>query len=113
VQNLNWRDTWRYALGINHFSENNKWAWRLGFAYDETPISSTQNSSSRIPDASRYWLTAGLTYAVMKNINIHAAYAHLFMNDAAINRRGSAVDFLVGQYSEQINIGGLQLDWRF
>ena len=113
VQSLNWRDTWRYALGVNHFSENSKWTWRMGFAYDETPVPNGQNRSARIPDSSRYWLTAGVTYAVMKNVNIHAAYAHLFMNDAAINRRGSAGDILAGKYSEQINIGGLQLDWRF
>ena len=113
VQSLNWRDTWRYALGVNHFSENNKWTWRMGFAYDETPVPNAQNRSARIPDSSRYWLTAGVTYAIMKNINIHAAYAHLFMNDAAINRRGSTGDILIGQYSEQINIGGLQMDWRF
>jgi long-chain fatty acid transport protein len=85
----------------------------MGFAYDETPVPNGQNRSARIPDSSRYWLTAGVTYAIMKNINIHAAYAHLFMNDAAINRRGSTGDILVGQYSEQINIGGLQMDWRF
>jgi len=113
VQSLNWRDTWRYALGVNHFSENSKWTWRMGFAYDETPVPNRQNRSARIPDSSRYWLTAGVTYAVMKNVNIHAAYAHLFMNDAAINRRGSTGDILAGKYSEQINIGGLQLDWRF
>ena len=113
VQSLNWRDTWRYALGVNHFSENSKWTWRMGFAYDETPVPNRQNRPARIPDSSRYWLTAGVTYAVMKNVNIHAAFAHLFMNDAAINRRGSTGDILAGKYSEQINIGGLQLDWRF
>ncbi|MBS0424239.1 MAG: outer membrane protein transport protein [Proteobacteria bacterium] len=113
VQSLKLNDTWRYAFGVNYFADNNKWTWRMGFAYDETPISSAQNSSPRIPDSSRYWLTAGLTYAVMKNVDVHAAYAHLFMNDAAINRRGTTADSLVGQYSEQINIGGLQLDWRF
>jgi len=85
----------------------------MGFAYDQTPVPNARYRSPRIPDASRYWLTAGLTYAVMKNVNIHAAYAHLFMNDAGINHRGATADVLAGQYSEQINIGGLQMDWRF
>ena len=113
VQSLKWNDTWRYAFGVNYLSESNKWTVRMGFAYDQTPVPNAQYRSPRIPDSSRYWLTAGLTYAVMKDVNIHAAYAHLFMNDAGINRRGSTADFLVGQYSEQIDIGGLQLDWRF
>ena len=113
VQNLKWNDTWRYAVGVNYFSETNKWIFRTGFAYDQTPVPDAQQRSARVPDNNRYWLTAGLTYALLKNVNIHAAYAHLFMNDASINNRGSTAGFLVGQYSEQINIGGLQLDWRF
>ncbi len=113
VQNLKWDDTWRYAFGVNYFSGTNKWIFRTGFAYDQTPVPDAQHRSARIPDSSRYWLTAGLTYALLKNVNIHAAYAHLFMNDSSINNRGSTASYLVGQYSEQINIGGLQLDWRF
>ncbi len=113
VVDMKWQDTWRYAFGINYLSEGNKWMLRTGFAYDQTPVPNAQHRSPRIPDSSRYWLTAGVTYAVLKNVNIHAAYAHLFMDDATINRRGATADLLAGQYSEQVNIGGLQMDWRF
>lgn len=113
ILDLKWRDTWRYAVGINYSSESNKWIVRTGFAYDQTPVSSAQHRSPRIPDASRYWLTVGLTYAVFKNVHLHAAYAHLFMPDTGIDHRGATGDRLVGHYTEQINIGGLQMDWRF
>ncbi len=113
IMDLKWRDTWRYAFGVNYFSETNKWTMRAGFAYDQTPVTDAQHRSPRIPDNNRYWLTAGLTYAVLKNVNIHAAYAHLFVADAGINHRGATGDILAGQYAEQINIGGLQMDWRF
>lgn len=110
---LNWRDTWRLAVGVNYQSESGKWALRSGFAYDQSPISGAQLRSPRIPDGNRYWLTFGFTYALFQNINIHGAYAHLFIDDIAINRQGVSADFLNGQYAEQFNIGGLQLDWRF
>lgn len=113
ILDLKWQDTWRYAFGINYLSEDNKWTLRTGFAYDQTPVPDSRHRSPRIPDSNRYWLTAGLTYALLRNVNIHVAYAHLFMDDPAINRRGATADFLVGQYSEQANIGGLQMDWRF
>jgi long-chain fatty acid transport protein len=113
VLDLKWRDTWRYAVGVNYLSESSKWALRTGFAYDQTPVPNSHHRSPRIPDTSRYWLTAGVTYALLKNVDIHAAYAHLFMDDPAINRQGATNDSLTGQYSEQINIGGLQMDWRF
>jgi len=113
ILNLKWRDTWRHAFGISYFSESNKWTFRTGFAYDQSPVPSAQHRSPRIPDASRYWLTVGLTYAVFKNVHLHAAYAHLFIPDAGIDHRGTTGDRLVGHYTEQINIGGLQMDWRF
>ncbi len=113
VQPMKWRDTWRYAFGVNYFSANNQWIFRTGFAYDQTPVPDAAHRSPRIPDNNRYWFTAGLTYALFKNVNIHAAYAHLFMADAAISRQGATGEILSGQYAEQINLGGLQLDWRF
>ena len=110
---LNWRDTWRYAFGANYQSESNKWALRSGFAYDQSPVSGAQFRSPRIPDGNRYWLTFGFTYALSQKIHVHGAYAHLFVDDLAINKQGVSADTLVGHYSEQFNIGGLQLDWRF
>ena len=113
ILDLKWRDTWRYAVGVSYFSESDKWTIRTGFAYDQTPVPNAQHRSPRIPDASRYWLTAGLTYAVFKHVHLHAAFAHLFMPDAGIDHSGATGDRLVGHYAEQINIGGLQMDWRF
>lgn len=113
IQPMHWNDTWRYALGINYLTENNKWMFRTGFAYDQTPIPNPQNRSARLPDSNRYWLTAGFTYALLKNISIHGAYAHLFLDSPAINRTGVTGDTLSGKYTEQVDIIGMQLDWRF
>lgn len=113
VQNLKWKDTWRYAFGISYFSQTDKWTFRTGFAYDQSPVPNSRLRSPRIPDNDRYWLTAGFTYALLENINLHGAYAHLFLADPSINRSGATGDRLIGEYSEQINIVGLQLDWRF
>jgi len=113
VQNLKWEDTWRYAFGISYFSQTDKWTFRTGFAYDQSPVPNSRFRSPRIPDNDRYWLTAGFTYALLENINLHGAYAHLFFADPSINRSGTTDDRLIGEFSEQINIVGLQLDWRF
>ncbi len=113
VQDLKWKNTWRYALGFSYFSQTGKWTFRTGFAYDQTPVPNSRYRSPRIPDNDRYWLTAGFTYALLKNINVHGAYAHLFFTDPSVNRSGSTDDRLIGSFSEQINILGLQLDWRF
>lgn len=113
VQSLKWEDTWRYAFGISYTPKVNKWTFRGGFAYDETPVPNSRLRSPRIPDNDRYWLTAGFTYTFLKNLSLHGAYAHLFFADPSINRSGATDDRLIGKFSEQINIVGLQLDWRF
>ncbi len=113
VQNFQWNDAWRYAFGVSYFPQAGKWTFRTGFSYDQTPVPNSRNRSPRIPDNDRYWLTAGFTYTLLKNINVHAAYAHLFFTDPSINRSGTTDDRLIGKFSEQINIVGLQLDWRF
>ena len=113
VQVLKWKDTWRLGFGVSYTPIINKITLRTGFAYDESPVPESTYRSPRIPDNDRYWLTAGFSYAVLRNINLHAAYAHLFISDAAINRTGTTGDQLVGKFSEHINIVGLQLDWHF
>ncbi|SER75949.1 long-chain fatty acid transport protein [Nitrosomonas sp. Nm51] len=113
VQTMKWKDTWRFAFGLRYSPIINKLTLRTGFSYDESPVSSPLHRSPRIPDNDRYWLTAGATYAVLKNIDVHVAYAHLFINDTSINRTGSTGDQLTGKFTEHINIVGLQLDWRF
>lgn len=114
VQDLKWKDAWRYAFGISYFPKAGKWVFRTGFSYDQTPIPhSSRYRTSRIPDNDRYWLTAGFTYTLLKNLNVHGAYAYLFIDDPSINHSGTTDDRLIGKFSEQINIAGLQLDWRF
>ena len=61
VQNLKWKDTWRFALGTSYFSPTGKWTFRTGFAYDQSPVPNSRHRSPRIPDDDRYWLTAGFS----------------------------------------------------
>ena len=113
VQSLKWQDAWRYAFGISYSPKASKWTFRSGFAYDETPIPNSRFRTPRIPDNDRYWLTAGFTYTLLNNINLHGAYAHLFLANPSINRKGATDDRLIGEFSQQIDIVGLQVDWRF
>ncbi len=113
IQILKLKDTWRFAFGINYSPVINRLIFRTGFSYDESPVPSPVYRSPRIPDNDRYWLTAGLSYAMLKNLTLHVAYAHLFINNTTINRIGTTGNRLSGKFSEHINIVGLQLDWRF
>lgn len=113
AQPLQWKDAWRLALGLSYMPEQAKWTIRTGFAFDQTPIPNADFRPARIPDNNRYWLTAGFSYRILTNVTLHGAYAHLFIPNPAINSNSSTGDRLNGQYTAQVNIVGLQLDWRF
>lgn len=112
VRPLDWQDTWRAAVGVNYaFGPGT--TFRLGVAYDQTPIPNAQRRIPRIPDSDRVWLAAGLSVAPVENLTLHGGYAHLFFQDAPVDTTGPTGDRLVGRFSNQIDIVGLQFDWRF
>jgi long-chain fatty acid transport protein len=112
VQRLDWQDTWRYALGLSYLFTPAT-TFRIGVAYDETPIPNRQRRTPRIPDSNRIWLAAGVSFSPADNLTVHGAYAHLFFNGAPITNTGPTGDNLNGKFYDTVDIVGLQLDWRF
>lgn len=114
-----WRDTWRVALGANH-RYNEQWTARVGVAYDQAPTSDTYRIA-RLPDSDRTWLSLGGQYKPSKNNAIDFGYAHLFMNNAALNMnvpvltaaQASGRGALVGSYSNQVDIFTVQYAHSF
>jgi long-chain fatty acid transport protein len=85
VTTQNYEDTFSVGVGAQYRIDET-WTVRSGFQYDETP---TVNGfrSTRTPDGDRYWLTAGLSYAVSDNFVVDVAYTHIFIDDADIDTR--------------------------
>ncbi|MFZ0256797.1 MAG: outer membrane protein transport protein [Gammaproteobacteria bacterium] len=114
---LNYNNAFRYSVGANYYASE-RLTLRSGIAYDETPIPDAASRIAGLPDADRFWLAAGLTYAVTKNLFIDFAYAHLFIDDAEIqNTLSSAVprlqSQLTGRFEGAANIISAQVGWRF
>lgn len=111
-QVLDWQDAWRAALGVSYRLRPHM-KLRAGVAYDESPIPSASLRSPSIPDSDRIWLTAGFTWQVLDDVTLHGGYAHLFFQDAPIRHAGASGDWLIGTFSDRLDIAGLQFDWRF
>lgn len=58
VTTLDWDDTWRFAVGAS-WLYNERWTWRAGLAFDQTPVSSSALQTPIIPDEDRYHLSLG------------------------------------------------------
>lgn len=107
----NWVDTSRVSAGI-HMYPTEDITLRFGICYDECPVPSPQDRTSRIPCADRLWLACGLGYKY-ENWTFDISYTYIFVLDnSAIDRRG-LVSNLQGSYSAHINVFGVQLGYKF
>ncbi len=112
-----WEDSYRYSLGLR-YQPATSWTYRLGVAYDETPIPNKERRTPRLPDEDRVWLALGASYAPTANLRLDIGYAHLFVSDAEIeNTFESPVPTtnhtLRGEYELEADIVSTQLNWSF
>jgi len=110
VEELRWDDTWRLGIGLNYY-HNDRWTFRLGTAYDESPVSSTTFATARLPDADRVWTSVGASYAFNDRMKFDVGYSHLFVDDSRINRVGSQGDTLTGNFDNDADIFSLQFNY--
>ncbi len=114
---FSYNDTWRHSLGATYTTAND-FIWRLGFAYDESPVDNRRTRSARLPDTDRYWATAGFTWPAADNLKLDVSYAHLFFYDTDIDQTvdGPAPGIthtLTGEYETDVDIISAQLTYNF
>lgn len=111
---LAFRNTNRLALGV-HYKPGNKWIFRGGLAYDETPVRSPEQRTVRIPDNDRTWLSLGFGFAPSTSWSFDVGYSHLFISDAAIdsNLPTSSGATLIGSYEAAVDILSAGVNFNF
>ncbi|MFA5257198.1 MAG: outer membrane protein transport protein [Opitutales bacterium] len=109
----NWRDNWRYSLGTD-YKMSDTVTLRGGLAYDQTPVKSSEFRSPRIPDASRVWLSLGLSWDVSQNMTLDAGYVHIFVDDPNVdNSTHTAYQHVIGTIDACVNIFSVSMAYRF
>jgi long-chain fatty acid transport protein len=106
----NWDDSWRYSVGANYHLDD-ALTLRGGVAYDETPVADAFRTA-RIPDESRTWLAFGAQYRLSAASVIDVGYAHLFIDEASINKKEGPVT-LTGSYDSSVDILSAQYTHNF
>lgn len=108
----NFRDTWRFSLGGN-YRINDHWMWRLGAAYDQSPVTDS-NRTIPLPDGDRTWLATGIQYTFNHYLSADAGYAHIFIKSGSVNTNDPIVGNIKGTYDRNYaNLLGLQLNVKF
>ncbi len=76
---FNYRDSWFVSLG-GEYQWNPDLALRAGVGYETSPLTNTHRTT-RLPDADRIWLSAGLSYKWSDNLSVDVGYSYLFAAD--------------------------------
>ncbi len=105
---LDFKNTIRTSLGVNYDIKPD-WRLRAGFAYDESPVQNAQTRTFRIPDSDRYWLTVGIGYRYNRHFRFNFGYAHVFIQDANIERQDQFGHRISGVIESHIDILSAEL----
>jgi len=113
VTTENWDDVIRYSLGAV-YRHSDIWTYRAGVAFDEEPIPNEQFRTPRIPGNDRTWVALGLGYRINANTEFNIGYAHLFVDETAIDHTDESLGHTTrGLYEPAVDILSAQLDWKF
>jgi len=111
-----WENNMRYGLGLT-YAHSDKWTFRGGIAYDESPISDKYRTA-RIAGEDRKWVALGASYKYSDNITIDAGYTHIFISDPSLEDESNHNDLgesytLSGDYKASVDIVAVQMRWLF
>ncbi|HYB09702.1 MAG TPA: outer membrane protein transport protein [Alphaproteobacteria bacterium] len=110
-----WHDTYRWAGGLN-YTATDKAKLRLGIAYDPTPTK-TEFRNFRIPDANRFWLSAGYNVELIPDLSLDFAYTHIFvLTDGSVNlvnNPAAPAGNINGTFDSSANIFAVGLKYNF
>jgi len=107
------QDTWHGAVGL-HCQVAEPWLWKVGFAYDSSPVKD-EKRSVLLPLDRQYRYATGIEYAWDKDISVAFDYTFIDAGKSEINQnRGPLAGHIVGEYdTNYINAFGLSMNWKF
>ncbi|NIR29477.1 MAG: transporter [Gammaproteobacteria bacterium] len=114
VTDESWDDTLFFAGGFIYRPRRLEgFTFRIGGAYDQTPVPDAERRTPRLPDADRYWLAVGATYEPSAQVKVDFGYTHIFMDDGRIRQKASGEGNtfrgnLNVEYENQVDIVALQ-----
>jgi long-chain fatty acid transport protein len=107
----NWNNTYRYTLGLN-YRQSDQWKYRVGAAYDQSPIPGGQRSgANQVPGEDLIWVAFGVGYSPTPRFSLDVGYAYPFLMDPQLY--DGLQHNLAGQFEGESDILSAQFKWRF
>jgi long-chain fatty acid transport protein len=110
----NFRDGWRVSGGLSYYLDD-KWKFRAGIAWDETPVNDTDRTP-RLPDEDRFWLAGGVQYAWNKQLKLDLGATYIWISNASSNQNAGSTaqnGLIKGTYDANVFVIGGQVSYSF
>ena len=111
VEELNYQDAGRYAIGAD-YQLNDAFVIRAGYAADETPVQEDFRSA-RIPDNDRQIFALGGSWNATDAWTVDAAYNRVEIDDTSFDQVGSYGERVLGEYTGGADILSVGLSRKF
>ncbi|MDR6675580.1 outer membrane protein transport protein [Xanthomonas sp. 1678] len=111
VLDFSYRDTTFVSIGAD-YRMSDTLTLRGGLAYDQTPTTD-DHRDVRVPDASRKWVSMGLSWRPSEQAEYNFGYTHLFTSDPHIATTSATGNSLVGSYDVSGNVLAASVNYKF
>ncbi|WP_369942545.1 outer membrane protein transport protein [Xanthomonas medicagonis] len=111
VLDFSYRDTTFVSVGAD-YRMSDTLTLRGGLAYDQTPTT-YEHRDVRVPDASRKWVSLGLSWRPSEQAEYSFGYTHLFTSDPAVDTTSATGNRLVGDYDVSGNVLAASVNYKF
>ena len=113
-ERLGFEDSFRVGLGAQ-YQYTERFRFHTGFAYDQSPTRNTVERTVRLPDSDRFWLALGFNQKLGERTSIDVGYAHVFFEEAEINRPSPRplLQVVRGSFDTNVHIISVQLNHHF
>ena len=111
VQEANYRDSFRSAVGVI-YRASNTWELRAGGLYETTPVPDATRTP-RLPEGNHAGFSAGASYRFGERVDLDLGFAHLVPHDAPINLYDAGAGQLTGKVRWKLDILAASLTVRF
>jgi long-chain fatty acid transport protein len=115
---LQFNNSYRVGAGANyHWTDN--FMFKLGVAFDKTPVPDAARRSVILPDGDRTWLSFGGKHRLTKSGVLDVGYARLFLKDGdALRSKGVGLTAglqgtVSGTYKSHVDIASIQYTHSF
>ncbi|MBN6151350.1 outer membrane protein transport protein [Xanthomonas sp. AmX2] len=111
VLDFSYRDTTFVSIGAD-YRMSDALTLRGGLAYDQTPTTEAHRDV-RVPDASRKWVSLGLSWRPSEQAEYNFGYTHLFTSDPSIATTSATGNTLVGAYDVRGDVLAASINYKF